>query len=333
MKVNVFADIVPQVASGWVAEQVIIGLVQKGCEVRTIALDHSEMQPDPIVQATLGEPWPKALKVVVRPIVRLTPELVEDAVVVTLWESDALPKATVACLNTALAILVPSGWLRGVFKVSGVKVPVHAVQYGVSDRFKPMEKGFPKRTVFLTAGRTAHGRFRKGVDLVISAFLHAFPNEKDVVLQVKTHEDCPLPEIVSSRIQVIASWFSEDVMCQWYRQGLVYVSGSAGEGWGLHQHEAMACGKAVIGAKFGSVTEFFDPPKNGFEVKHKLVESELGAGRWAKIDFESLVERMREVYENPVNAFVTGLMAARSVEPLTLEAMRKSHAKEIKAYA
>src|SRR5512139_1264645 len=175
MKINVYGDVVPFVATGWLLEQVIIGLVQKGHDVRTVPLDRadSHIKPHPIVMATLAEPHDKALKVVVRPVVRLSSELCEDAVVVTLWESNRLPKATVAGLNTARSIIVPSKWLRRVFAESGVKVPVSVVQYGVGDRFKPTLKEFPKRTVFLTAGRTAHGRFRKGVDLVINAFLYA----------------------------------------------------------------------------------------------------------------------------------------------------------------
>ena len=329
MKVNVYADVVPFAASSWVAEQVVIGLVRKGHDVRTVALEceYRDAKPNAVFALTLGQPHIKALKVVVRPVVRLNEDLVKDAVVVTLWETDQLPVTHVAMLNLAKRVVVPCRWLAHVFVRSGVKRPVVVVPYGVAPEFSTTTQTFPKQTVFLAAGRSAHGRDRKGLDVVIGAFLLAFPNEKDVVLQVKTHDDCPLPEICSSRIQIITSWFDEKRMVQWYQQGLAFVSASRGEGWGLHCHEAMACGKPLISANFGGVTEFFSPPA-GYVVKHHLVPSDMG-GRWAELSINSLVEAMRFVYENPVHAFVIGLTAAKSVEHLTLEAMQSNHAKAI----
>ncbi len=336
MKINVYSDVVPYAATSWVAEQVVLGLLQSGHEVAVVPLeqDYKVATPHPAVLLALGEPFSgNVLKIVVRPLVRLMAGLVKDAVVVTIWETDAISPQQVDMLNLARAVVVPTKWLRDVFKRCGVKAPMRVVNYGVDSVFEPTLGTFPKQTVFLTAGRTAHGRTRKGVDLVISAFLLAFPDEKDVVLQVKTHDDCVLPEIVSSRIQVIRGWWPKKTMADWYRQGLAFVSGATAEGWGLHQNEAMACGKPVIGVAFGAITTFFKPPSNGYSVDFRHVKVDGLPGWWAQPSVESMAAVMRVVYEAPVNAFLCGLQAAHDVERFTLGAMQQQHAKVLLSYA
>ena len=330
MKANVYCDMTGT-ASSWVAQQVVQGLLQAGHDVAVVPL---EVSPGCVaaLAANQHEPLAQAVKVVVRPLVRLSEELCKGAVVVTLWESDALTPEQVTMLKAARGVVVPCEWLAKVMRGYGILVKV--ARFGVDeDVYTPDLRSFPKRTVFLAAGRTAHGRRRKGVDLVMSAFLLAFPDEADVVLQVKTDADCPLMEVTSSRIQVIRERLSPMTMASWYRQGLVFVSGAACEAWGLHGHEAMACGKPLISPAFGGVMEYFEPGLNGWAVHSKPVRSEFGVGKWAEPNVAHMAELMRKVYEQPVVAFLRGLEAARSVEALTLGLMRKEHVTAIRQYA
>jgi glycosyltransferase involved in cell wall biosynthesis len=220
---------------------------------------------------------------------------------------------------------------------------VYVGNYGVDDVYVPSMSSFPRSTVFLTAGRSAHGLSRKGLDQVICAFLQAFPYDEDVVLQVKIQEDCPVIPVSSPKVQIIRDWMSKEEMARWYRQGLVYVSGSKGECWGFHTHEAMACGRAVIGAHFGGVTEYFNK-HNGYVVPHKLIKADAMvhqhdntfapmAGRWAQMSTDDLVAAMQYVHKNPVDAFLRGLVAANDVAHLTREAMYSTYAKLILRYA
>jgi hypothetical protein len=91
------------------------------------------------------------------------------------------------------------------------------------------------------------------------------------------------------------------------------------------------------------VTEFFNE-KNGYVVPHKLVPAEFMVhthddgrvpmtGCWSEMSTDDLIAAMRYVYENPVDVFLRGLVAAKDVECLSLEAMYKRYANLILKYA
>ena len=348
MKIDVYADVTRFAATSFVAQYVVVGLLRAGANVVTVPLIHESAETlskcDPVFVGTLGGERKGALKVAVRPAGKFASWFTRDAIVVTMWETDKLMQGDVQLFNTAKAVVVATKWQQACFKQNGVTKPVYVGNYGVDHTiFKPSLDAFPKGKVFLTAGRSAHGLNRKGLDKVICAFLQAFPYQDDVVLQVKVQDDCPLIPVYSPKVQVIRDWLTKEDLADWYRQGLVYVSGSAGECWGFHQHEAMACGRAIIGANFGGVTEFFNE-KNGFVVPHKLVPAEFMVhtddnsrvpmtGRWSEMSTDDLVAAMRYVYDNPVDAFLKGLVAAKDVEHLSLEAMYKRYANLILKYA
>ena len=251
----------------------------------------------------------------------------QDKVVWTMWESDVLRPDISCWLNRQRGIIVPTEWNAKTFRRSGVRVPIEIVPLGLDTQvFYPDVNVFPQK-VFLTAGRSAHAPLRKGLDTVMLAFLTAFPTEKDVVLQVKTHPDCPVLDLHCPRIQIIKMHMEQSELVRWYREGLCYVSGSAAEGWGLHQHEAMACGKPLISVVYGGVGAFFDPKLHGWQIKHHLVLAEdaayLNRGHWAKPDLYSMAAAMREAYENPYDTFMKGLQASVDVSKLTNTEMFK----------
>lgn len=348
MKIDLWADITPFAASSWIAEQVSIGLIRAGADVVTVPIDYNGdeqalLRRRKTLVATKGKARKDVLRVLVKPVEWLEPQITKNAIVVTMWETDTLLSRHVAALNVAKAVLVASQWQKTQFKKNGVTVPVYVANYGISDTFAPTMRQFPKQYAFLAAGRTVHGE-RKGIQTVIAAFLLAFPFEQDVVLQIKSQEDCPLPEIVSPRIQVIRSWLNEDRMAEWYHQGLAFVNASNGECWGLHMHEAMACGRPVIGPCWGGVTEYINE-HNAYVLPHAVVPAivrsdehhgqkyKVTAGSWAHTSVDDIANAMRFVYENPVHAFLKGLEAAQSVAKFSLERMYKQHNQAILRYA
>ena len=66
----------------------------------------------------------------------------------------------------------------------------------------------------------------------------------------------------------------------------------------MHQHEMMATGRPVIAVPFGGIAEFYDETV-GYPVEYDLEASGKhydNGGLWAMPRMSSLVDRMREVF-------------------------------------
>lgn len=340
MKIDVIAEFTPYTAIGKLAEHVVLALQAKGHKVGAVGkmVDGqwgSRVHQDVLACAVKGLNL-TALPIWVGPLVKAA-EAPTGSIVVTGWESDTVPSNLAHPLRRAAAVLTWGRWTAATLQKARLHVPVHAFQLGVDlDVFCPLPQVRPRRTTFLAAGRTTHGRFRKGVDLVMLAFLYAFPSDREeVVLQVKIQPDCPLTHLRSGRIQAIAEWLGDEQMASWYRQGSAFVCASQGEGWGWHAHEALACGVPLIAPHFGGLTEFFQPDHNGWKVPYKLVPATQlheKAGKWAQPDFYALAERMRYVHENPAEAAVFGTVGMHSVAKLDIANMHKQLVAAIERY-
>lgn len=219
----------------------------------------------------------------------------------TMWETTRIHKQCVLNLNQADLVIVPSTFNLCTFNAQGVQRPMAKVPMGVdTDLFRytpPMAKDV---YMFGAAGRTAAGGCRKGLQDVIDAWRKAFPKKiKDVRLHVKCYPDDPDLDFDDDRVLVSREFWTRRQLAQWYEKIDCFASASKGEGWGLMQHEAMAVGRAVIAVPFGGITEFFDESV-GYPVDYTLEASDnhyKNGGLWAKPRFDSLVDRMREVYD------------------------------------
>ncbi len=247
--------------------------------------------------------------------------------VYTMWETDTLPADGVKQLNRCGLVIVPSGWGARCFRANGVKVPIAIVPLGYepsvfSGRAPTVREGVasaPSLTLrvrpvctFGTAGALDEGGLRKNVQRVIDLFRFAFPSQSDARLRVKiTPSSPPVNTHGDTRIDVIDSHLSPAELADWYRSLSTYVNASAGEGFGLHLLEAMACGVPLISTTFGGVGSFFDP-RFGYEVGYRLVEAQNAVyrGRWADPDDAELMDRMWQVYEAPEQAKQFGAAAA-----------------------
>lgn len=247
----------------------------------------------------------------------MIPTAGKKTVYYTMWESTVLPEERVAAINKATVAMVPSRWCRETFMRSGVTVPIYVVPLGIDSsifRPTPFKEG---PTVFATAGRTAHGRDRKGMDSVIRSFIAAFPYDEDVRLQIKCHPDCDLPPINDGRIIVTREHLAAEDVAAWLGDAHCFVSGAAAEAWGLWQHQSMACARPVICAPFGGLTEFIGDA-NSYPVSYRMSNSsEHFGGQWAVPDLGDVVEAMRGVHKNRDEAKRLGQVAAISVAGLT----------------
>ena len=218
----------------------------------------------------------------------------------TMWETTRLSKQGIMNLNQADLIVVPSEFNQTLFNAQGVKRPMVKVPMGIDDsvfHYKPQKR--KDVFVFGTAGRTMAGGCRKRIGMVVEAFVKAFPKRvKDVRLEVKCFPDDPELEIDDDRIAFQRVFWSKPQLADWYEHLDGFVSASSGEGWGLHQHEMMATGRPVIAVPFGGIAEFYDETV-GYPVEYDLEASGKhydNGGLWAMPRMSSLVDRMREVF-------------------------------------
>jgi glycosyltransferase involved in cell wall biosynthesis len=236
----------------------------------------------------------------------------------TMWESTAPNGSVVDNMNRCEAVVVPCEWNRECFERNGITTAIHLVPLGYDPAvFQYQPPPNHNITIFSAAGRTAHGRDRKGLDGVIRAFRAAFPYDESVRLRIKCHDDCQLPGISDPRIEVIRAHLPEPEVARFLADSHCFVSAAAGEGWGLWQLQAMATGRPVIAAIYGGLREFMGD-NNAYPARYRETNSsEHWGGLWAQPDLESVVAQMRRVHADRKEAVEIGKIAERSVRRFT----------------
>ena len=127
------------------------------------------------------------------------------------------------------------------------------------------------RCTFLFVGAAIE---RKGIDLLLRAFVDAFDDGDDVQLVVKDHTGDVFYEGLSHRDAVLEAartpgapriayldeYLARDDLAALYRGATALVHPARAEGWALPVLEAMACGTPVIVPEFGPFLDYCVPP-------------------------------------------------------------------------
>lgn len=313
-------------AYGQLFRELCLGVIRHKIDVSVnprCVNNHHTPAPEDILALVSGDQKPD-LNVTGHNDILLDGCLKGGEIVFTMWESTRLLPKVIENLNRyAKAVIVPSMWNAGTLDAGGCNIPVRIVPLGIDTSIfnydgPPGSKGVVS---FGIAARHAHGKERKGLVSVGRAFQKAFPTETDVMLNYKVHPDCDFERIIDDRITYCAEFLDWPTMARIYRMNTAYVSGSRGEGWGLHLHQAMAVGCCPIAARFGGQSEFFDAGV-GRPIKFKQVRATgdyAGMGSWAELDEASLIEQMRWVYKNQKEAKKLGRKAAVRAAEFTWE--------------
>lgn len=240
----------------------------------------------------------------------------------TMWESTRLPVKAVEVLKKSTAIIVPNHWNAATFAAL-LDVPIYVVPLGIDPvvfNYHPPKMDGP--FVFGCSGRMGPGHGggpRKNINRVITLFQKAFPTEQDVKLKVKVFSDCAVPRQEDTRVELETRFLSSAELAMWTKSLHAFVCASRGEGWGLLQQQSMACGKPVIGVKYGGLAEFMGD-HNSYPVKfthEPCRDYYVGCGTWPELSEDDAVERMRFAYKNRDHVFETGLRAHRTAMQFT----------------
>lgn len=325
-RINVVGPIAPFAGYGMVAEQLVIGFAKLGYEPTMRATSYGESFGsvcDPEVKRRLVDALqPEQWELVVH-----TPEHPhvpgKKTVHLTMWECTRLSMNGVANLLKCEAIITPSQWGASCFSAQGVDTAQFVVPLGVNPQaynYDPMDMDGP--CIFGSGGRMAHGGARKGVNEVIEAFRRAFPTEQDVRLRVKVFTDCPVNGVNDSRVEIYRDFIPEVELCQWFKSLTAFVSLARAEGWGLMQHQSMACGRPVIACRYAGLAEFMTE-RNSYCIDYRQRQAkgfyaDCG-GKWAEWNDDSAIEHMRSIYKNRGLAARKGMEAAEDVKHLTWE--------------
>jgi glycosyltransferase involved in cell wall biosynthesis len=136
--------------------------------------------------------------------------------------------------------------------------PVHALTAGA-------------RCTFLFVGAAIE---RKGIDLLLRAYVDAFDDGDDVQLVIKDHTGDVFYEGLSHRdavldaarapgaprIHYLDAYLTRDDLAALFRGATALVHPARAEGWALPVLEAMACGTPVVVPEFGPFLDYCAPP-------------------------------------------------------------------------
>jgi glycosyltransferase involved in cell wall biosynthesis len=232
-------------------------------------------------------------------------------VVYTMHETTQVIGAAVEQFNKTHGVIVPCKWNQQTFLRDGMTIPIHVVPLGVDLQnyyFKPHQKN--DHFVF----GCGNGDVRKRLPDIIKCFCRAFhPRIKDVKLRVKVSKRDMFPTYTDPRVEITRTNLPIAQLAEWYWGLDAFVSVAYGEGWGLMQNEAMACGRALISPRYGGVADFF-ADGGGYAVNYKEVLADgpyQGTGGfWADFDADDLIDKMRWCYSNRADVRMRGGVAA-----------------------
>jgi glycosyltransferase involved in cell wall biosynthesis len=220
----------------------------------------------------------------------------------TMWESTQLSMNVVDLLNHGQLVIVPNSWNEENFKIDGINVPIEKCPLFVDTSVFEYKNHID--TGFFTFG-SSNADPRKRLNDVIRCFCKAFPASiKDVKFKIKIdNQDLnKIGRFSDNRIEISTKKLSKIELSNWYHNIDVFVSGTSSEGWGLMQHESMACGRSIIAPYYSGLKEFFDDSV-GMPLKFTEVPAEwswgYSNGFWSKFDENDMIDKLRWSYNNP----------------------------------
>lgn len=238
---------------------------------------------------------------------------------ITMFETTHVPPSWIHSLNHMDFILVPCKQNVEMMRNSKVTPPIEVIHWGVDDTmFYEMERS---NDVF-TFGSMGALSVRKGTDMLVKAFLEAFPTQKDVKLLLKTSYNIFPFAVKDPRVEVQMMPVSHgELIDSFVKKVDCFVFPTRGEGFGLPPLEMMATGVPVIITNWSGPVEYMNEDV-GWLLDYKLVRAsnftdyvyKEECGDWAEPSYEQLVDMMRYAYNHQDEVKAKGKAAAEYVK-------------------
>jgi glycosyltransferase involved in cell wall biosynthesis len=235
--------------------------------------------------------------------------------------TDRIPSAWVEMCNTVDEVWVPNGFNRESFAASGVdQEKLRIVPTGIdANLFRPglVPLKICERRKFNFLSVTS-SEDRKGLEILLTAYLREFHVDDDVSLTVKISSSAANPVHVMSELTffiekslqiplekaasviLLEEALPASEMPSLYNAGDAFVLPSRGESHGLSLLEAIACEVPVIATRWGAPLEFLND-ENSYLIESEglaaipLGESFLPGHSWANPSVDHLRQLMRHV--------------------------------------
>ncbi|WP_210367632.1 glycosyltransferase family 4 protein [Bacillus sp. REN3] len=255
------------------------------------------------------------------------------------WEFGAIPRDWYIPMKYWMdEIWVYSSWNKESYVRSGIpESKVHVIPLGVDGHVfhqdaEPRAFEAPSSFKFLFVGGTIG---RKGIDILLRAYLNEFTAEEDVCLIIKDtgtksfYKGITLEKMIleamseptNPRIKYIDAQLSGEELAGLYKGCDCLVHPYRGEGFGLPIAEAMACGLPAIVPDKGSSQDFCSEETAFFIPSTEVAIAEKRIGNletidhpwWLSIKPEDLQKTMRTVFGNRTLAREKGKKASEHI--------------------
>jgi glycosyltransferase involved in cell wall biosynthesis len=221
------------------------------------------------------------------------------------FETTKIPESWVPIVNNLSGLFAISDQNIQMFRDSGVTIPIEKIAWGIDEKKFPYRER--KDDGIYTFGQCGALSTRKGTDLLVKAFIKAFPLQEGcrVRLLLKTSYNVFTFGVKSERrIQVIMMPLEfEEYMERFWNQVDFFCFPSRGEGWGLPFMESMAQGIPGMCTDWGGFREFATP-ETALLLNYKMVRAkefdklyhDEDCGDWAEPLIDEMAEKMRYAY-------------------------------------
>jgi glycosyltransferase involved in cell wall biosynthesis len=290
--------------------------IERGSRERLLALPQVDRESRELADLVLQIRSPPRCSAFAKPTLIYTQNALGD-----------LPPEWVVALERADGVIVPSEFDRKVFARHLPLVYV-AGQSADATLFKPDPAARSSRSSahfsFLYVGSYS---FRKGVDLLLEAFLTEFSPREPVELrmhcpgadrqdQLSHFRDTLRRFDRHGKVHLSTEERPPEGMCRLYNRSDCVITLSRGEGWCLPLVEALLCETPVIAPRSTGIVEYLDDSVAELLSTHELAASEARspfAGTFSTVydhpgityyepDLEHARTTMRRVYEDRVGA-------------------------------